>query len=725
MTAPRYRIWPPLPVDVYARRPRDPLPFPLEDPNCVLFANARHGLWRGVKAIGLQPGDEVLMPAYHHGSEVEALLQAGLECRFYEASDRLEPDPDELETLLTARTRALYLIHYFGFPQDCLRWRAWADQRELLLIEDVAQGWLATHQGRPLGSFGDLAIFCLYKSVGLPDGAAVVATSATPGPDPARRLAAAATANLHRAWLMSRSGRFAASAPTPAAASGTNGRQPAQPTSESTVFGLEHDGVPPSAATRFLLPRLADPGVAARRRANYELLLAEFSERVPPPFATLPAGASPLAFPLETNAVDELRERLASAGIDAAPFWTPLHAALPSARFPGALAWRKRFIALPVHQELRPGDVERIVKALDGRTPRRPSLRLERLNSLDGVREEWNELAEQSRNIFATWEWMSTWWRHFGGDRPLIATACRQGSDLVALLPLYIASERPLRVVRFLGHGPGDQLGPVFAPGDKARAAKALSRVLAEASWRWDIFLGDELSAADGWSALLGASVEGRGASPVLPFGDGGWEGFLASLSSRLRHEIRHDSRKLANEHDVHFRLADDPDRLEADLDTLFALHASRWSGSAFGTRHQQFHRDFARTALERGWLRLWFLELGGRAVAAWYGFRFAGVQSHYQGGRDPAWHRSSVGLVLLAHSIQDAIEDGVTEYRFLRGAEGYKYRFAKHDPGLESIALARGLRGRAALRAQDVARAARAAGRRVVDAGLRRNGAR
>ena len=721
MTALRHRIWPPLPVDVYTRRPRDPLPFPLEEPNCVLFANARHGLWRGVTAIGLQRGDEVLMPAYHHGSEVEALLQAGLECRFYEASETLEPDPGELESLLTARTRALYLIHYFGFPQDCVRWRAWSDEHGLLLIEDVAQGWLATHEGRPLGSYGDLAIFCLYKSVGLPDGGAVVASAATPGPEPAPRLAAAATANLHRAWLTSRSDNFAALMSR--LAGGANGRRPTRPTGESTVFGLEHEGMPPSKATRFLLPRLADPGIPARRRANYELLQAEFADRVPPPFATLPAGASPLVFPLETDTIDELCGRLAGAAIEAAPFWTPLHPALPSERFPGAVMWRKRFIALPVHQELRPGDVERMVKALDPRTPRRPSLRLERLSGLDDVREEWNELAERSCNIFATWEWTSTWWRHFGGGRPLIATACRQGSDLVALLPLYVASERPLRVVRFLGHGPGDQLGPVCAPGDKARAAKALRRLLAEAPWRWDVFLGDELPAAEGWSALLGASVEGRGASPVMSFGDGGWEGFLASLSSRLRHEIRHDSRKLARDHDIHFRLADEPDRLEADLDTLFVLHSSRWSGSAFATRHQQFHRDFARTALERGWLRLWFLEVGGRSVAAWYGFRFAGVQSHYQGGRDPAWHRSSVGLVLLAHSIREAIEDGVTEYRFLRGAEGYKYRFAKYDPGLESIALAHGLKGRAALRAQGMARAARAAARGFARVSLRRNG--
>jgi CelD/BcsL family acetyltransferase involved in cellulose biosynthesis len=593
-----------------------------------------------------------------------------------------------------------------------------------LLIEDVAQSWLATIDGRPLGSFGDLAIFCLYKSIGLPDGAALVSTAAPEGPAPRRKLGIGAAVNLHRAWLSCRSRRFAALL-SPGARRGC--RAPTEPmtATDTGLFALEHDGVTPSRASRFLLPRLADPGVAVRRRTNYELLLDEFSERVPLPFRTLPAGASPLAFPLETDAVEEVRERLDRAGIEGAPFWTQLHPAFPAGRFPGAVGWRKRFVALPVHQELRPGDVERIAKAVHGGPARRRPPRVDHLDSLDAVRDELNELAERSRNIFATWEWLSTWWRHFGGDRTLAATAVRDGPDLMALLPLYVAAEGPLRVVRFLGNGPGDQLGPVCAPADKARVAKILSAVLAEAPWRWDVFVGDELPGNEDWGGLLGASVLSRGASPVLSFGEGGWDEYLASISSKLRSEIRHDTRKLAREHDVGFRLADDPDRLDEDLDVLFALHSARWNGSAFGTRHQRFHRDFARRASERGWLRLWFLEIGGQPVAAWYGFRFAGVESHYQGGRDPGWHRSSVGLVLLAHSIREAIEDGVSQYRFLRGAEGYKYRLAKEDPGLETIALARGVKGRAALRARGMAGAARALGRRVPRVGDRPNEAR
>src|SRR5262249_21946437 len=186
MTPTRLDVWPPLSPQVYLHRPPARLPFPLAEPACRLFERARHGLWQGMRALGLGPDAEILVPAYHHGSEIEALVRAGLICRFYEGTETLEPDADELETLLDPRVRALYLIHYLGFPQDAPRWRAWCDERGLLLIEDAAQAWLASIDGRPVGSFGDLSIFCLYKTFGLPDGSALLSPAPRAGPPPRR-----------------------------------------------------------------------------------------------------------------------------------------------------------------------------------------------------------------------------------------------------------------------------------------------------------------------------------------------------------------------------------------------------------------------------------------------------------------------------------------------------------------------------------------------------------
>ena len=139
-----------MPLDAYSRPPAAALPYPLDDSG-ELFARARHALWHGLARVGLGPGDRVLVPAYHHGSEVEVVRRAGLECRFYEVGEDLAPDAEALERELSAGVRALHLIHYLGFPQDAPAWRRWCDERGLLLIEDAAQAWLSTVGGRPVG----------------------------------------------------------------------------------------------------------------------------------------------------------------------------------------------------------------------------------------------------------------------------------------------------------------------------------------------------------------------------------------------------------------------------------------------------------------------------------------------------------------------------------------------------------------------------------------------
>jgi CelD/BcsL family acetyltransferase involved in cellulose biosynthesis len=316
---------------------------------------------------------------------------------------------------------------------------------------------------------------------------------------------------------------------------------------------------------------------------------------------------------------------------------------------------------------------------------------VEPIASLDAVRDEWSALAEAGGNVFSTWEWASIWWRQRGHDRALALHACREpGGRLAAVLPLYLVSARPVRIARFLGHGPADELGPVCAPADRGAAARAL----AEAAVRLRIgtLFAELLPGGYPWKAELGGKVVGREASPTLSLD--GWEPYLAGRSANFRQQVRGRERRLARAHAVAFRLADDPSRLDDDLALLFGLHAARWGAESPFLSWREFHVEFARVALERGWLRLWFLELDGRPAAAWYGFRFGRVESYYQAGRDLAHGDASVGFVLIAHTIREAAGDGMREYRFLRGGEPFKSRFADADPGLETVAVTHGVRG-------------------------------
>ena len=303
--------------------------------------------------LGLEPGDEVLVPAYHHGSEVEALVRRGASCRFYEASPTLEPDPDELESLVSGRTRALLVIHYLGFSQDARRWRRWCEDRGMVLIEDVAQGWPGTVGGRPLGSEGHLSIFCLYKTFGLPDGAALLVEGSSAGVSSRARLGIALLARRHLAWIRSRSTAVARALPW----------TPEPPDHPDAELALGDPSVGASRTTAFVLPRVFDPDVAKRRRANYSFLLHRLRAWVPAPFDALPDGASPFLFPV--RAEQEGPSPCPPCRSEHQGRWplvlrSPLAAGGP---FPGA-ALRRTIVGLPVHQELREEDLERISMAV-------------------------------------------------------------------------------------------------------------------------------------------------------------------------------------------------------------------------------------------------------------------------------------------------------------------------------------------------------------------------
>jgi CelD/BcsL family acetyltransferase involved in cellulose biosynthesis len=316
----------------------------------------------------------------------------------------------------------------------------------------------------------------------------------------------------------------------------------------------------------------------------------------------------------------------------------------------------------------------------------RDDLEIEPVAGTGAAGEIWAELAASTGSVFATPEWAVTWWRHHGaGRRPLTALACRAGRP-VAVLPLCL--ERPGRIglVRFAGHGVADELGPVCAPEDRAAALRAIGPALHAHGIGAAALLAERLPGS-GASALLGGAVVGREASPVVRGGASGWETWLAQRSANFRGQVRRRERRLLR-HGLRFTLARTPAELEAGFDVLQALHVARWgrASQAFAGPRAAFHREFALRGLERGWTRLWIAEAAGAPVAAWYGFRFGGSESFYQSGRDPAWEREAVGFVLLAHTMREAFDDGIDEYRLLRGGEAYKARFATGDAGLETV---------------------------------------
>lgn len=112
-------------------------------------------------AVGVEPGDEVIVPSYTFFATVAAVVAAKAVPVIAEVDDSLTIDPADIEEKITHRTRAVIVVHMRGMPADMGKIVPLARKHDLKLIEDVAQANGGSYKGKKLGSFGDAGCFSL------------------------------------------------------------------------------------------------------------------------------------------------------------------------------------------------------------------------------------------------------------------------------------------------------------------------------------------------------------------------------------------------------------------------------------------------------------------------------------------------------------------------------------------------------------------------------------
>lgn len=128
----------------------------------VSVNSATSGLFAALGALGVGPGDEVIVPPYTMSATAMAPLVYGAVPVFADITpDTFCIDPAEVRRLVTPRTRAIIAVNLFGHPAPLAELRAIADEHGIGLVEDNAQGPLATENGRFAGTIGHIGIFSL------------------------------------------------------------------------------------------------------------------------------------------------------------------------------------------------------------------------------------------------------------------------------------------------------------------------------------------------------------------------------------------------------------------------------------------------------------------------------------------------------------------------------------------------------------------------------------
>lgn len=325
---------------------------------------------------------------------------------------------------------------------------------------------------------------------------------------------------------------------------------------------------------------------------------------------------------------------------------------------------------------------------------------------LSRLRPDWNavEAAGESVNPFLSWDWQWSWWEAFGAELELRCLVISDSDQVVGILPLQGKSDR--RGPWAFGGGVelSDHLGFLFRPTRAAEvAASALEHLFHQdrsaAAPELDLhYLLDESPALE---ALRQAAEEmgleqeltQEEVSPHVVL-DGDFEAYLRErLNKKDRHELRRKQRRLEAEQPDWGLVTQSELGVEQALDAFFPiLKASGAHKAEFLTPQvEAFIRSASRALQERGWLRLQFLQVGGKLTAATLGFTVSGRWHLYNSGYRPNAASLSPGLLCVAEGIRLAIEEGCHAADFLRGSEAYKYHLGAVDKPLWRLRIRQG----------------------------------
>ena len=320
------------------------------------------------------------------------------------------------------------------------------------------------------------------------------------------------------------------------------------------------------------------------------------------------------------------------------------------------------------------------------------------LNELKNLAPAWEGLLSvyPLATTFCTREWLSAWWRAFGGDRELLVLGFfAENSELVGLAPLSVERQPlgagpSLRLMRLMGDGSGDSdnLDMPVRPGWEQPVTLALLECLRTQAPRWDVCAFNVMNPDSPVAKCLldHLRIEKWPVfTSTLPWSviclPETWDSYLKMLSSKERGKLGTRTRRLEKRYKINFRKCAQETKLPKDLEVLFELHGKRWRvrgepGSFVSAERRSFYQDIASSLLKRGLLEFWFLEVDDKAVATLFGFRYGSTVFSLQEGYDPAFSSDSVGYILRGHVLKQLICAGVRRYDFLAGRDESKERW-------------------------------------------------
>lgn len=336
------------------------------------------------------------------------------------------------------------------------------------------------------------------------------------------------------------------------------------------------------------------------------------------------------------------------------------------------------------------------------------------LEEFSRLEKDWNGLLASSPadSIFLRWEWLYEWWKAYGEDRALCILLVFRGIDLIGIGPFYTRKNWngviPSKKLQFLGTTEekliSEYMDIIYRRGECEEVTGAIIDHVIKTDLSSDILLQKVVSNSETIATIERKAREGNclflkageESSPYISL-PSDYDEFLKSCSYAMRYKIRSNHRKISKYPEVVFRKTSRGSELQSDIDEFIRLHQLRWkakqmAGAFSDKEFLEFQRSIMSRLLDKGWLELSFLSVGGRNIAINYNIRYGDKVYFYQAGFDTGFSRNiSPGLLLHSFCITEAIKNGVKEYDFLLGnADLYKKRWANGSRQTCDIYLAK-----------------------------------
>jgi dTDP-4-amino-4,6-dideoxygalactose transaminase len=347
-----------------------------KDRYIVYTHKGRCGLGLLCEKWKLKFGSEILMPSYNCGTEIDPFIHYGLNVVFYRVDQNASIDLKDLLSRVTERTRIVYVIHYFGWPQKINELSEYCKSNSIYLIEDCALSLFSYPLEYPIGFLGDAAIYSLPKTLPVPDGGALLISDNSTYFDykvespPLSEILKNMLPFVKR-WIFQFSDIFGLYHFLPDLIRGnknsansevllTPAGLPEMP--ESYYYDVSIQNMKASAITRFLINHTSSESISDRRRMNYErlLILIGESDNFKILHKNLPAGVCPLYFVVIVKNSDEVSAKLNEMGIVSIKWWSGFHKAFDWRDFPEACNLKQNVLVLPIHQQLTKKNIDYI-----------------------------------------------------------------------------------------------------------------------------------------------------------------------------------------------------------------------------------------------------------------------------------------------------------------------------------------------------------------------------